>query len=75
VFLLRRTGFYLTTPVFLAAYLYLLGERNAVRIVLVTAIIYVLMNAIFTTIFYVPLPVGNWPVFYDINTWLLESYR
>lgn len=73
--LLPRTGFYLTTPLFLATYLVLLGERRPLRVVLVAAIIYALMIAVFTTLFYVPLPVGNWPGFYDINNWLLTLYR
>jgi putative tricarboxylic transport membrane protein len=73
--LLPRTGYYLTTPVFLMAYLFLLGERRWIRIVQVTAIIYAVMIVVFTTVFYVPLPVGYWPVFYDANNWLLEVYR
>jgi hypothetical protein len=72
---LPRTGFYLTTPVFLLAYLTLLGERDLRRLLLVTVTIYVIMIVIFTSTFYVPLPIGNWPVFYDINNWLLESFR
>jgi hypothetical protein len=73
--LLPRTGFYLTTPAFLMAYLYLLGERRWARLVQVTAIIYAIMIVVFTTVFYVPLPVGYWPFFYDINNWLLQVYR
>jgi hypothetical protein len=73
--LLPRTGFYLTTPLFLMAYLYLLGERRSRHLVAVALFIYALMVLIFTTVFYVALPVGNWPVFYDINNWLLQAYR
>ncbi|MBU1207812.1 MAG: tripartite tricarboxylate transporter TctB family protein [Proteobacteria bacterium] len=73
--LLPRTGFYLTTPVFLLAYLFLLGERRWTRLIQVTAIIYAIMIIVFTTIFYVPLPVGYWPLFYDTNNWLLQVYR
>jgi hypothetical protein len=75
VLLLPRTGFYLTTPLFLLAYLYLLGERRWRHLVGVALLIYALMVLIFTTVFYVALPVGYWPVFYDINNWLLEAYR
>jgi hypothetical protein len=70
-----RTGFYVTTPLFLIAYLYLLGERRWRYLVGVALFIYGLMVLIFTTVFYVALPVGNWPVFYDINNWLVQAYR
>ncbi|HEX6317932.1 MAG TPA: tripartite tricarboxylate transporter TctB family protein [Burkholderiales bacterium] len=72
---LRFTGFYLTTPLFLAAYLYLLGERRWSYVIGVALAIYALMVLVFTTLLYVPLPVGNWPLFYDVNNWLLEAYR
>jgi hypothetical protein len=75
VALLRGTGFYLTTPLFLMAYLYLLGERRWAYLVGVALVVYALMVLVFTTLLYVPLPVGNWPLFYDINNWLLEAYR
>ncbi len=73
--LIPRTGFYLTTPIFLFAYLFLLGERRWTRLIQVTAIIYAIMIIVFTTIFFVPLPVGYWPFFYDVNNWLLQIYR
>jgi hypothetical protein len=73
--LLPRTGFYIITPIFLFAYLFLLGEHRWTRLIQVTAIIYAIMIIVFTTIFYVPLPVGYWPFFYDINNWLLQVYR
>jgi hypothetical protein len=75
VLLLPRTGFYVTTPAFLLAYLYLLGERRWRYLFGAALAIYALMVLIFTTIFYVALPVGHWPMFYDINNWLLEVYR
>lgn len=75
VLLLPRTGFYLTTPLFLIAYLYVLGERRWRHLIGVSLVIYALMVLVFTTVFYVALPVGNWPVFYDLNNWLLEAYR
>jgi hypothetical protein len=73
--LLPRTGFYLTTPMFLFTYLFLLGERRWSQLIQVTAIIYAIMIIVFTTLFFVPLPVGYWPFFYDINNWLLQVYR
>jgi hypothetical protein len=75
VALLPGTGFYLTTPFFLLAYLYLLGERRPGRLLAGTFVVYALMVVLFTTVFYVALPVGNWPGFYDVNNWLLVRYR
>ena len=73
--LLPRTGFYLTTPVFLGAYLLYVGERRWMVILGTTVIISVVVNLIFTKLFYVALPVGNWPGFYDVNNWLLTVIR
>ena len=74
-FLLRRTGFYATTPFFLAAYLVLLGERRPKMLLGVPILIYVAINLVFTSLFYVPLPTGNWPGFYDFSNWLLVLLR
>lgn len=73
--LLPRTGFYLTTPLFLVAYLLHVGERRWMTIVLTTVIIILVINLIFTKLFYVALPVGNWPGFYGVNNWLLTVIR
>lgn len=73
--LLPRTGFYLTTPFFLVTYLLYVGERRWPVILLTTAIITVVINLVFSKLFYVALPVGNWPVFYDVNNWLLTVIR
>ncbi len=73
--LLPRTGFYVTTPLFLIAYLLYVGERRVGVILATTAIISVVINLIFTKLFYVALPVGNWPGFYDVNNWLLKVIR
>ncbi len=75
VWLLPRTGFYATTPFFLIALLLYAGERRWQVILLTTAIITFLINLVFAKLFYVALPVGNWPVFYDINNWLLTAIR
>ncbi len=73
--LLPRTGFYLTTPFFLVALLLYVGERRWGVILATAAIILFLINLIFAKLFYVALPVGNWPGFYDINNWLLTAIR
>jgi len=73
--LLPRTGFYLTTPFFLIAFLLYVGERRWHIILITTLIVSVLINLIFAKLFYVALPIGNWPGFYDINNWLLTAIR
>jgi len=75
VWLLPRTGFYLTTPFFLLALLLYVGERRWRVLLLTAAIIIFVINLIFAKLFYVALPVGNWPGFYDINNWLLVMIR
>lgn len=73
--LLPHTGFYLTTPFFLLALLLYAGERRWQVLLLTTVIIVVLINLVFAKLFYVALPVGNWPGFYDVNNWLLTMIR
>jgi hypothetical protein len=68
LFLMPRAGFYIVTPLFIAGYMALLGERRWVHLVGTTLLIYVLSLIVFTKLLYVPLPVGNWPGFYDINS-------
>ena len=75
VWLLPRTGFYLTTPLFLVAYLLYVGERRWPVILSTTLVIITLVFLVFAKLFYVALPVGNWPVFYDVNNWLLVMIR
>ncbi len=73
--LLPRTGFYLTTPFFLVAYLLYVGERRWAVLLGTAALITILANLVFTKLFFVALPVGNWPGFYDVNNWLLTAIR
>ena len=75
VWLLPRTGFYLTTPIFLLTFLFHVGERRWPIILVTTLIITALIFLVFAKLFYVALPVGNWPVFYDVNNWLLVMIR
>ena len=72
---LDHTGFYVTTPVFLAAYLFVIGERRVRFLILVPLAIYVLLLLFFTKLLYVNLPVGNWHPFYDVSHWLLVRLR
>lgn len=75
VFALPRIGFYVATPVFLVMELYILGERNFKRIAGVTLGVFAGICLVFTTIFYVGLPIGNWPVFYEINSAIVQLLR
>ena len=75
VFLMPWTGFYATTPVFLVAYLYCLGERRPRLLVVVSAVVYGLIILVFGSLFYVALPTGTLPGFYDFSNWLLVLIR
>jgi hypothetical protein len=73
--LLNYTGYYFTTPFFLAGYLYLIGERRVKWLVVVPVVIWVVLTIIFTRFLYVGLPVGYWPGFYDFSNWLIVLIR
>jgi Tripartite tricarboxylate transporter TctB family len=73
--LLPRTGFFVTTPVFEMAFLWILQVRRVHLLIGVTATAYCLVLLIFVRLFYVALPVGNWPVFYDANNWIVVAVR
>ncbi len=75
LFLMPRAGFYMMTPLFVAGYMALLGERRWVHLVGTTILIYVLSLVVFTKLLYVPLPVGNWPGFYDINSFFVALIK
>lgn len=73
--LLNGTGYYFTTPLFLAAYLYITGVRRARPLILVPLVIYAVVTFVFTRILYVGLPTGYWPGFYDFSNWLIVLIR
>jgi len=73
--LLPRTGFYLTTPIFLLVLLLYVGERRWSVLLATVLIITSLVFLVFAKLFFVALPVGNWQGFYDVNTWLLTVIR
>jgi len=73
--LLDGTGYYITTPLFLAAYLYITGERRLKPLILVPLMIYMVVTFIFTRLLYVGLPTGYWPGFYDFSNWLIVLIR
>jgi len=73
--LLPRTGFFFTTPFFVLAFLWILQVRRPRILIGVTATVYGLVLLVFVRLFYVALPVGNWPVFYDVNNWIVVAVR
>ena len=70
--LLPRTGYFVTTPLFLVAYMLAFREDNLKYMLATTAGLYLGSLAIFSKLLFVPLPTGNWPGFYDFSNWLLE---
>ena len=73
--LLPAAGFYVTTPFFIAAFLYAAGERRLKWLVLVTVCLYAGLVFAFARLFYIGLPVGTAQPFYDISNWLLVVIR
>lgn len=75
VWLMPRMGFYVATLVFLPVYMRLLGERRWPYVAGVTVFLFVVVNLMFTRLFYVALPTGRWPGFYDVSNWLVTFIR
>lgn len=73
--LLPRTGFFATTPIFAAALFWLLGEHVWWRLVVATVTLWVGLLLVFSVLLYVPLPTGNWPGFYDFSNFILSVIR
>lgn len=73
--LLNHTGYYFTTPFFLAAYLFVTGERRVRWLIGVPLAVYAVLTILFTRYLYVGLPVGYWPGFYDFGNWLVVLIR
>ena len=75
VTLLPFMGFYVATPLFLVALLLYLGERRPRFLIGVPLLIFVLINLVFTVLFFVALPTGTWPGFHDVSNWFLVTLR
>lgn len=75
VWLIPRAGFHVSTLLFLPAFMMHLGERRPAALVGVTLFLYVVLNLVFTRLFYVGLPTGNWPAFYEASNWLVKLFR
>jgi hypothetical protein len=73
--LLPRTGFFVTTPFFIIAFLWILEVRKPRLLFGVALVVYAIVLLVFTRLFYVALPIGNWPGFYDANNWIVVFVR
>ena len=71
VWLLPRTGYFATTPFFLAAFMRTLGLKHWPSLIGLPLAIYAGMLLFFSKLLFIPLPTGNWPGFYDFSNWLL----
>lgn len=72
---MHRIGFFVASPLFIAAYLYVLEVRNWRHILGVTVIILALLFYVFVRLFYVAVPVGAWESFYAINNEIITYIR
>ena len=75
LYFMPTLGFYVSTPIFIAVLLILLEVKNPLTILTVVAIVYGLILALFTRFFYVALPTGSEPPFYDWNNAIIEFVR
>ena len=75
LFLVPRLGFYLMTPFFILALLFLMQVRSLMALALVTASAYGIALLIFTRFFYVALPVGRIEPFYGMNNAIIALVR
>ena len=73
--LLQAAGYYALTPLFLAAFLAVTGERRIKWLIIVPLAIYGVLTIVFTRYLYVGLPTGYWPGFYDFSNWLVVLVR
>lgn len=73
--LIPRAGFYISTLLFLPAYMRLLGECRWWMITAVTVLLFALVNLVFTVLFYAGLPTGRWPGFYEASSWFVTVIR
>lgn len=68
-------GFYFASPVFVILLMLVLEVRSPKALIGVTFVIFAAFLIIFTRYFYVALPVGNLPFFYDINNAIIMFAR
>lgn len=69
--LLKPVGIYFSAPFFIAAIMWLFGERRWKAILVMTLVIYLVFIGLFLIILNAPLPQGNMSPFYDFSAWIL----
>lgn len=69
--LLKPVGIYFSAPFFIAAVIWLFGERRLKAILIMTALIYIIFIGLFLVVLNAPLPQGNTSPFYDFSAWIL----
>lgn len=69
--LLKPVGIYFGAPFFIAAIMWLFGERRLKAILIMTVIIYGIFIGLFLVVLNAPLPQGNTSPFYDFSAWVL----
>lgn len=70
--LLKPVGIYFSAPFFIAAIMWLFGERRWKSILIMTFIIYAIFIGLFLVVLNAPLPQGNTSPFYDFSAWVLK---
>lgn len=75
LFFLPRMGYYVVTPFFISAYMYLLEERRLFNLTATAFLIYLFTLEVFTKLLFVSLPVGNWPGFYELNSYIVTAVK
>jgi hypothetical protein len=71
-YLLKPVGIYFSAPFFIAAIIWLFGERRWKAILIMTLCIYCVFIGLFLMILNAPLPQGNVSPFYDFSAWVLK---
>ena len=71
-YLLKPVGIYFSAPFFIAAIIWLFGERRWKAILIMTLFIYCVFIGLFLMILNAPLPQGNVSPFYDFSAWVLK---
>lgn len=75
VWFLPRTGYILTTPVFIAVYAVLFGQRRLRNVLALALGVWLLTVIMFLKFLFVPLPRGNWAGFYELSGWVVSFLR
>ncbi|MEM8775978.1 MAG: tripartite tricarboxylate transporter TctB family protein [Pseudomonadota bacterium] len=70
--LLKPVGIYFSAPFFIAAIMWLFGERRWKAMLVMTFIIYAIFIGLFLVVLNAPLPQGNTSPFYDYSAWILK---